>query len=75
MGSKVDLISCGCRLDKHSVGPRQGHHMENVLQSAISLISLSPSLPVFISFSASLSFPLCPVTSKFFFLFLDLLYD
>lgn len=37
VGSEMDLISRGCGLDKHSVGPRQGHHMENVLQPTLSL--------------------------------------
>lgn len=49
VGYEVDLISGGCGLDKHSMGPRQGHHMENVLQLAISL-SLSPFISTFFSF-------------------------
>lgn len=44
VGSEMDLISRGCGLDKHSLGPRQGHHMENVLQLALPALSPSVSL-------------------------------
>lgn len=60
VGSEVDLISCGCGLDKHSMGPKQGHHMENVLQPAISLCASKS--PLF--FPLDLLFSNLPASSK-----------
>lgn len=62
VGSEVDLISGGCGLDKHSTGPRQGHHMENVLQPAISL-SPSPFISTLIPLR-TFCFPTCQLAAS-----------
>lgn len=64
VGSEMDLISRGCGLDKHSVGPRQGHHMENVLQLALPSLPPSVSLHLCFFFLWTFCFPTCQLAAS-----------